>query len=384
MSFKENKENKFRISAKNLFLTYSKVDPQMTANHVLDQLLNNFNAFNYLVSKESHANGEVHFHVILTNKNKFDVQNARRLDIEFSGKVFHGNYQPVKYLTRVVEYACKDKQYITNLPNLQDGKLLDEKDILLQRIQDIGYDKALAEYIQQYPKKALSGSSASVLMKNIRAAKQAMCEAKDDVLDTPFDIENFNLKGKLQRWADKLYKQKALLLVGNSGIGKTQFAKAFCLKHKLKTLLVNHNEDFQRLDESYDAILIDDSNFNEFSRSQKVAIINTTVDRTIKVLYKSVSIKMGTVTMILMNNSQYREIASLVEQAPFARRVVIVKPEKPFMINVNINTQNTHNGDVIQNMAFQEHLQEERELIEDNRKTSREILQEGEDDSWQD
>ena len=35
------KESKFRISAKNLFLTYSKVDTEITAEHVYKQLQNN-------------------------------------------------------------------------------------------------------------------------------------------------------------------------------------------------------------------------------------------------------------------------------------------------------------------------------------------------------
>lgn len=369
--------NKFRISAKKLFLTYSQVDPEMTAEHVLQQLQNNFYGFNYIISKESHGGGEAHFHVILTNKNKFNIQNADKLDVEFDGKVFHGNYQAVKILPKVVEYVCKGKDYITNLTNLQDGKLLDDKDFLLQRIQDIGYEKALAEYIRQYPKKALSGSSASVLMKNIRAAKQAMREAQDPVLETPFEMQHFNLTGRLQRWAGnpKLYKKKALILVGRSGIGKTEFAKVFCLQHKWKTLVVSHNEDFQKLDESYDAVIIDDSNFNDFSDSQKLAIINTTVDKTIRVLYKTVTRKMGTVTMILMNHKQYQEIHQIIQQEPFARRVVTVEPNEPFMINVNINIQNIHNGDVnhIQNISFQDMLEEDKQLIEENREAGEEI-----------
>ena len=36
---------------------------------------------------------------------------------------------------------------------LQDKKLLDHKKYLLQRIEHVGTDKALAEYIKQHPKK---------------------------------------------------------------------------------------------------------------------------------------------------------------------------------------------------------------------------------------
>ena len=105
------KESKFKISAKNLFLTYSKVDTKITAEHVLKQLQNNFYGFTYIVSNIINIDGQVYFHVLLINKNKFHIQNAERLYIEFNGKNFHGNYQLVKYLPQVVEYVCKDKHY---------------------------------------------------------------------------------------------------------------------------------------------------------------------------------------------------------------------------------------------------------------------------------
>ena len=102
------------------------------------------------------------------------------------------------------------------MPNLQDKKLLDDKDYLLQRIEDIGTDKALAEYIKQHPKKALSGASA--LVRNIRAAQQVVRNSQDPVLETPFDIQNFNLTGLLKEWTEdfELHHQKAFILVGIS------------------------------------------------------------------------------------------------------------------------------------------------------------------------
>ena len=377
------KQNTFRIYAKKIFLTYSQVDPDMTAEHVLQQLQNIFYGFNYIISKESHGDGEAHFHVLLTNKNKFNIRNARRLDLKFNGKIFHGNYQTVKLLPKVVEYVCKDNHYITNFTNIQDGKLLDEKDFFLQRAPHIGYEKALAEYVQQYPKKALS--SASALMKNIKAIKQAVRDAKDPVLDTPFDMQNFHLTGLLKEWADKLYKQKALILVGRSGIGKTQFAKVFCLLHKWKTLVVNHKEDFQKIDESYQAVIIDDANFNDFSDTQKLALIDNTSEKTIRVLYKAVTKNKGIVMMILMNHKQYDQIYELFQEEAYARRSLMVEPTHPFMINVYHiqNNYNTHHGDVIhnhrqntgptRNVSIQQQIQEDKRYTEINQKSGQEI-----------
>ena len=85
------KENKFTISAKNLFLTYSKVDPEINAEQVLKQCINNFYGFTYIVSKQINIDKGVHFDVLLISKNKFIIQNAKPLYIEFNGKNFHGN-----------------------------------------------------------------------------------------------------------------------------------------------------------------------------------------------------------------------------------------------------------------------------------------------------
>ena len=97
---------------------------------------------------------------------------------------------------------------------------------------------------------------------------------------------------------------------------------------------------------------------------------------------------MGVVTMILMNHNQLKEIAYLLKQGPFGRRVVMVKVQQPFMINVynikNSYNNNTYHGNVKHNHTFQEYLKKKEKLMEQNRKTIAELLQEREANSWQD
>lgn len=91
---------------------------------------------------------------------------------------------------------------------------------------------------------------------------------------------------------------KTLILVGKSGIGKTQFCKAV-VKHKnLKTLLVSHKEDFRRLNSTYDAIIIDDANLHEFEETQLLSIIESKDTKSIRVLYDNVTKKPNSVQMI--------------------------------------------------------------------------------------
>ena len=205
--------------------------------------------------------------------------------------------------------------------------------------------------------------------------KKVATDSQDPLLESPFEMQNFNLTGLLKEWTEdsKLQHEKSIIIVGKSGIGKTEFAKVFCIKKNWKTLVVNHTQDFQRINTSYQAIIIDDANFSELSVTQKLAVINNTVYKTFRVLYRTVTRKMGVVTMILMNHSQHKEIFHLFKQKAFARRVIMVEPTQPFMINVNINVQNnyhSHHGDVIHNNTFQEHLKKEERLIQQTRQAN--------------
>ena len=375
----KQKTETFNISAKRLFLTYSRVDPYMTAIDLLYLLQKKvpLGQFDYVISKELHQDREVHYHAVLIhNKKKFQINKKDILDVHFNGQTFHGQYQPVRFVTNTIEYICKGKQYITNLEYLQDGKLLDYKDILIQRAKEIGFEKALVEYTDKHPKKALA--SISLLEKNFKKMQQLQFKVQDDVLESPFHIEHFNLKGSLLKWAQNpnLFRKKALLLVGRSGVGKTEFSKVFCMQHKWKTLVVNHKEDFQRINPSYDAVIIDDANLKDFEDTQKLALLDNSTAKSIRVLYQTVRKRKGVVMIILMNHIQFKEVSATLTQEAFARRAVICEAVPPFMINVNINIYNnhTHNGDV-HNYNFEKLQLEDQQLIEENRKTAFQLCQ---------
>lgn len=392
------KQNMFRISAKRILLTYSQVHPDMQPTDLLGLLEKSLylSRFDYIIAKEQHHNPDstdlqnnsyictqkstlnekgIHYHVILIGQKKFEIKSQKGLDIEFKGNTYHGNYQPVKDLTHTIEYVCKHKMYISSLTNLQDGKILDDKDFLLQRAKTVGFEEALIDYSVKYPKKALT--SIKNLKNNFQEIQNLHKSSKGDLLETPFTVENFHLEGNLKRWTlyPSLY---ALFLIGKSGIGKTQFAKAFCKEKKWKTLLVSHKEDFQRINTSYDAVIIDDANFNEFSDSQKLALIDNSVEKTIRVMYQTVTKKKDVVMMILMNHQPFREVYKLFQQEAYSRRVIIHNPKAPFIVNLNFNPTyniNHYYGNAQNNhySAFEHHVKQEKQLIKDNQKAANEI-----------
>ena len=391
-TFKQNKDL-FRISGKRLLLTFSQIDDSITAQDLLQLLQQKLHLvqskFQYVIAREMHTDGNTHYHVISIHNKRFEIKNKQMVDVEFKGNIFHGNYQPVKYLEYAVQYVCKDKEYISNIPNLQDGKILDDKEFVLQRTKEVGYKQALVEYYDTFPKKALT--TINTFKNNLKQIQALQDSLQDDIIETPFTIENFEVKGILKLWVEKLFKEKALILVGESGIGKTQFGKALCKHNKWKTLLVNEKQDFKRIDTSYDAIIIDDANFNDFDYFQKLALLDNTVDNSIRVLYQTVRKKQGVVTMLLMNHKPFAEVSKLFDYKPFGRRIAMYQPEQPFMINVynyqinnNNNTYNFHNHNHntkkqglidSQKQDFQQHLEEEEQLMKDNRNTLAKIRQ---------
>jgi hypothetical protein len=114
----------------------------------------------------------------------------------------------------------------------------------------------------------------------------------------------------------------------------------------LKTLIVNNKEDFRRLNLTYDALIIDDANIHEFEETQLLSIIDNQVNKTIRVLYDSVVKKANIIQMIAMNVREFNKVSFYLSQPRFARRLLLHKPEKPFIVNVNIQNLNITNNSI--------------------------------------
>lgn len=353
-----HKKKNFRIAAKRIYLTYSQVNKDMENIDVLKILQSkNFFCFKYLISKEYHLDGGTHFHVLLEATNKFDIKDATFLDIQYQEKTYHGNYQPVRSLPNVVQYVCKAGDFITDLTNIRQGKLLTTKEILIERALDIGVSNALIEHCKQLPDKALpnlSLTSAKAFFKSLADLKQQEEAYK---LDTPFGLQDFDLKSnkELQEWI--LNPAKTLVLAGPSGVGKTQFCKAYAQDKALKALVVNHTEDFKKLDDKHECVIVDDANMHQLDATQLLAVIDNTVQKTLRVLYAAVSKKPGLTQMLTMNKPEYEKIKNLFKQERFSRRLVFSEI-KGCIINLNVNIQinNTTNNFAAQKGLEQAHL----------------------------
>jgi hypothetical protein len=91
---KNSETNKFNITAKKLYLTYSQIKSTITQEMILFELLNKFKDrdIQYVISLENHQDGGLHSHIYLESDRNFHINSSYKLDI----LDHHGNYQTGK------------------------------------------------------------------------------------------------------------------------------------------------------------------------------------------------------------------------------------------------------------------------------------------------
>ncbi len=122
----------------------------MTHEDVLESLQKTFQFKNYIISKEKHANGGAHFHVILIaeGQKKFDIKTAHALDLLFQGTVLDVNDQSVNKLFSLVDSICKqagkdEDDFLTNMEDIKDGQLMTLDRTLIEKAREESVDEAV-------------------------------------------------------------------------------------------------------------------------------------------------------------------------------------------------------------------------------------------------
>ncbi len=332
----------FRISAKKLYLTYSQVNQKMTSEYVISQLKANESLprFDYLVSRELHQDGGVHFHALITSDTKFNIRSANILDLKFEDENFHGNYQPVRNLEKVVEYICKEGDYVTSFKNIIDGKLISLKQTIMRLADAEGIGQTLLNLCQDHTDKAFNSLGLINAEKFLEKKSLLQDELDAENVVTPFQCHDFMLPQKLQAWVDN--PVKTLVLTGPSGIGKTQFVFALCKDKGLRPLFVNHKQGLSRLKSHHGAIVFDDFDLGSFSEAELLSFLSTDVVKNLRVLYKEVRKKSNLIQILTLNTKDLQTVVRYFRQKRFLRRIDFVQLEQPFInpnvvININVN-----------------------------------------------
>ncbi len=349
---------KFRINAKNLFLTYSQIDKEITHLEILEQLQTKLDIKKYIIAIEEHSNKlGIHSHVLLCLPRRYDIRSESFLDLNWKDKIYHGNYQSVRNLNHVIKYIIKENNYIKSesfkLYTNNKGELISLKEHILIQARKNGINKALKEFIDEDPNKAVS--ELSIIEKNLKGILHVEKKITDE--EWPFElahIDKSTLPLGMQHLTGKdlknLFNNKAVAIVGKAGYGKTFLAKTLAHSCGKKPLFIKHYEGIKNFDESkHNSIVFDDANLRDLKSEQDIlnlldiAVKGAKSD--LRHLYGCKRIPNDT-QLILTVNDLKQLFGELTRQ--INRRLNIFELDQKIQLNVNVDNSikiifNQHN-----------------------------------------
>lgn len=209
----------FRLSAKNLFLTYPQCTiPKDNALALITSKVRQWNPTYILVGLEQHADGRPHLHMLVKLSTKADIRNAALLDLDGC----HGNYQGVRSLASTMAYVKKGGDYVEWGDAVADPNILGWGDIIASATNTLEFTELC---IQHRPRDAVLSLERIQYFANHYYGRQG------HISYTPNDSETFITPAELDKWvaqafAPETQRPVSLCLVGPSRLGKTEWARS--------------------------------------------------------------------------------------------------------------------------------------------------------------
>ncbi|AGA80992.1 replication-associated protein [Tomato yellow mottle virus] len=229
---------KFRLSAKNIFLTYPRCS--LTKEEALFQLQNISLPSNKLfirVARELHEDGEPHLHVLIQLEGKVQIYNQKLFDLSSTSRsaYFHPNIQGAKSSSDVKSYMEKDGEFLDFGVFQIDGRSSRGG---IQTTND-SYAKALnagsAESALQILKEEQPAHYFLHYHNLVNNANRIFQKAPEPWVP-PFQLSSFNaVPDEMQEWADDYFGRGAaarperpisIIVEGDSRTGKTMWARS--------------------------------------------------------------------------------------------------------------------------------------------------------------
>lgn len=281
-------EKKFRIARKKIGLTYScptdlPENPIESKEDLLEFLEEKGGHCQYIVAKELHQSGKKHYHAWVSYDTRIDTIDPAFFD--YQG--VHPNI--INPGIGWMAYCKKDKEFITNLEDnpftvaLKCDTVAEAVDLLWKKRPQV------------------MALNADRIEKNY--AKRMKPTPIPKIFNGPWKWpieENF----------------ETLIFIGDSGIGKTQFAKA----HFNNPLLVSHIDQLRNFESGeYDGIIFDDMDFNHLPRTSQIHLTDFDEDRHIHARYNAALIPAGTRKIFTANTMPVN-----IQDPAIARRCKII------------------------------------------------------------
>lgn len=308
----------FQFNSKYLSVTWPRCEANSPdlVSFIVDQLAHWEPKF-VRVGKEKHADGASHFHAAIALGRKCRSRDKHILD--FRGH--HPNIQPTRDFAAWNAYCAKEGNYLDygELPNPTADK------------SSLGRSgRGAVRRMDPADLTRIASQCTSRVQWLCWAAVNNVPYAKDiwNELHGPPDlntiVEGKVSAGKLDYRFEQLIlevawvMEKCLIIVGESGIGKTTYAINIIPK---PCLLVSHIDDLRKFKASYHkSILFDDVCFNHYPIQSQIHLVDFHNPRSIHVRYAVATIPAGTHKIFTCNENPID-----LSHAAVARRCQVIK-----------------------------------------------------------
>nr|QEF51116.1 Rep [Tomato leaf curl Gujarat virus] len=309
--------NRFKINAKNYFLTYPKCS--LTKEEALSQLLNLQTPTSkkfIRICRELHEDGTPHLHVLIQFEGKFQCKNNRFFDLTSPTRSahFHPNIQGAKSSSDVKSYMEKDGDVVDHGVFQVDGRSArggcqSANDAYAEAINSGSKAQALNILREKAPKDFV------LQFHNLNSNLDRIFTPPMDVYVSPFLSSSFDhVPEELEEWAAENVVSPAarplrpisIVIEGDSRTGKTMWARSlgphnYLCGHLDLSPKVYSNHAWYNVIDDVDPHYL--KHFKEFMGAQRDWQSNTKYG-------KPVQIKGGIPTIFLCNpgpNSSYKE-----------------------------------------------------------------------------
>jgi len=296
----------FQFKSKNVFLTYPKCDvplPNLLA------FLSEFGPSYIVVASELHEDGTLHRHAYMQFNEPFRTRDKRNFD--FNG--FHPNIQGARNPSAVLSYVKKGGDFLEDGVWVDKSKASKKESVSEEDILSKAKESDFAQFLcwasvnkVQYAKDIWT--AVRHVDVNTITSDEGLCK----ILDPRFKRLLMNIQPTLNT------DFRPIVMVGASGIGKTNIAKIWAPK---PCLFVNHIDVLKEFKAGYHkSIIFDDVSFAHTPITNQIAICDSDNARAIHCRHRVAHIPANVLKYFTCN-----EMPLDIEHPAIARRIILIR-----------------------------------------------------------
>lgn len=291
----------YQLNAKNIFLTYAQCP--LPIHLVLAKLRGLSNAKYIVVSREEHQDGSPHLHAFVQYADAIRTRDPTYFDIDG----YHPNVQGARSATQTIAYVKKDGDF-------EEYGVLDAGKKAVVSEEEIRENANSMDYL---PFLVWASVNRVMYAKEIYAAAHHV----DVNTITEYAPQARHIDPafyKLFHSEDPIPEDKAIVMVGASGIGKTVMAKAIARK---PALFVSHIDTLKEFRAGYhQSVIFDDVSFTHTPITNQIALADYTDPRAIHCRHRVAHIPAGIQKIFTCNEDPLE-----VEHEAIKRRVRVIR-----------------------------------------------------------